>query len=76
MCCCSPLQGLQETLRKQAEQQAAIVTEQEGARRQLAAERQRIEAASAVEKNLDKQAQRLAGQIARVQARQAELKVG
>ncbi|PRW44941.1 Coiled-coil domain-containing 40 isoform C [Chlorella sorokiniana] len=68
------LEGLQETLRKQAEQQAAVLTEQEGARRQLAAERQRTEAAAAVEKNLGKQAQRLAGQIERVQARQAELK--
>lgn len=63
-------------LRKQAEQQAAVLTEQEGARRQLAAERQRTEAAAAVEKNLEKQAQRLVGQIERVQARQAELKVG
>ena len=70
-----PLQGLQETLRKQAEQQAAIATEQEGCRHQLGAERQRTEAAAAVEKNLGRQAQRLAAQIERVQARQAELKV-
>ena len=69
------VQALQDELRQQGEAAAAARVEQEGARRQLAAQRQRNEAAAGVEANLEAQAGRLAAQVEAVQARQAELKV-
>lgn len=69
------LQALQDELRQQGEAAATARTEQEGARRQLAAQRQRNEAAAGVEANLEAQAGRLAAQVEAVQARQADLKV-
>lgn len=70
------MQALRDTLRRHGEQQATARTEQEGARRQLAAQRQRNEAAAAVETGLEAQVVRLAAQVERVQAQQAQLKVG
>lgn len=70
------LQALQENLRQAAERRTTMANEREGFLRQLAQQAQRNEAAGEVQRKLEGQAARLAAQVERVRAKNAELKVG